>query len=323
MNIGSGFAWIGRHAATVLVGGAVLALLLPNVGAILLPGLRPIVIALLALAMVRVDADDVVRHLRRPGRLTVTITFLMLLIPAVVHGVALALGLPRDLHTALVLLACAPPLASSANLALLIGLDGALALNTMVLGALVMPVTAPLVIGFTLGLDLSVVQLFIDLVINFAAAIAIALVVRLAAGTPRLKRRTAELDGLMAILMVAFIVAVMSDVGRELAEDWRRVGKFLVAVLAANFGLQTLIAVIVMVVGGRPRFLPDRQSGLTIALMSGNRNMALIIAALPASAAEPFLLFLALYQLPIYATPLLMGPIYRRLRDKAPGEPID
>ncbi len=177
----------------------------------------------------------------------------------------------------------------------------------MVLGALVMPVTAPLVIGFTLGLDLSVVQLFIDLVINFAAAIAIALVVRLAAGTPRLKRRTAELDGLMAILMVAFIVAVMSDVGRELAEDWRRVGKFLVAVLAANFGLQTLIAVIVMAIGGRPRFLADRRSGLTIALMSGNRNMALIIAALPASAAEPFLLFLALYQLPIYATPLLMG----------------
>ncbi len=323
MNSNLGLAWIGRHAAKVLVAGAVLAIFLPNVGAILLPGLRPIIIALLALAMVRVDPGEVVRHLRQPARLALTVAFLMLLIPIAVHGLALALGLPRDIHTALVLLACAPPLASSANLALLIGLDGALALNTMVLGALVMLITAPLVIGATSGLDLSVGQLFIDLVINFAAATAIALTIRVAAGAPRLHRRAAELDGLMAIFMVAFIVAVMSDLGRELAADWRQVAEYLVAVLAANFGLQALIAVIVISLQGRLRFFADRRAGLTIALMSGNRNMALIIAALPASTAEPLLLFLALYQLPMYATPLLMGPIYRRLRDRTTNVPFD
>ena len=80
-------------------------------------------------------------------------------------------------------------------------------------------------------------------------------------------------------------------------------------------------AAVVVAIGARTRFLSDQRAGLTVALMSSNRNMALIIAAVPVSAAEPLLLFLALYQVPIYATPLLMGPLYRRLRDGAANGP--
>ena len=56
----------------------------------------------------------------------------------------------------------------------------------------------------------------------------------------------------------------------------------------------------------------SRQGG-AIALMAGNRNMALFLAALPAETAGSFFLFLALYQLPIYLSPILAAPLYRRL----------
>lgn len=46
------------------------------------------------------------------------------------------------------------------------------------------------------------------------------------------------------------------------------------------------------------------------AIVAGNRNMGLFLAALPAAVMEPVLLYLGCYQISIYLTPLLMKPLY-------------
>ena len=52
---------------------------------------------------------------------------------------------------------------------------------------------------------------------------------------------------------------------------------------------------------------------LTAGYASGNRNMGILLGALPASLAPDIVLYIAMLQLPIYVMPALLAPLYRRL----------
>jgi BASS family bile acid:Na+ symporter len=57
-----------------------------------------------------------------------------------------------------------------------------------------------------------------------------------------------------------------------------------------------------------------RSSALTVGLVGGNKNMAVVWASLGAAANSPdLLLYFACAQLPIYLLPAALAPIYRRL----------
>jgi len=56
-----------------------------------------------------------------------------------------------------------------------------------------------------------------------------------------------------------------------------------------------------------------RRRALSAALMSGNCNMGLLLAALPQNTDFAVVLFFAIAQLPMYMLPALIAPIYRRL----------
>ena len=53
---------------------------------------------------------------------------------------------------------------------------------------------------------------------------------------------------------------------------------------------------------------------LAAGLLSGNRNMALYLAVLPAATDSRILLYFALCQFPLFLSPMLLRPIYDRLR---------
>jgi BASS family bile acid:Na+ symporter len=52
---------------------------------------------------------------------------------------------------------------------------------------------------------------------------------------------------------------------------------------------------------------------LTIGLCSGNRNLAVVIAVLPAGVHPDILLYFAMMQFPIYMLPALQVPLYRQV----------
>ncbi len=57
-----------------------------------------------------------------------------------------------------------------------------------------------------------------------------------------------------------------------------------------------------------------RSSALTVGLVGGNKNMAVVWASLAAAANSPdLMLYFACAQLPIYLLPAALAPIYRRL----------
>ena len=49
-----------------------------------------------------------------------------------------------------------------------------------------------------------------------------------------------------------------------------------------------------------------------LAIVAGNRNLALFLGAVPPETLEALLLFVGCYQVPMYLTPLVMARLYRR-----------
>jgi hypothetical protein len=50
----------------------------------------------------------------------------------------------------------------------------------------------------------------------------------------------------------------------------------------------------------------------SMAIVAGNRNLALFLAAVPPEMAEDLLLFLGCFQIPMYLTPLTLARLYAR-----------
>jgi BASS family bile acid:Na+ symporter len=305
---------LGRRAPMVLVIGLVLGLALPRLGAVLRPALPALVVLLFGFALVRIDWSAVFAAFRRPWWIGGIVAVLMVAVPVGVYGVAAFLRLPADLTASLVLMACAPPIGSAPNLAFILGLDATVALNVVVVGTLLMPLIAPPMVFAILGLDLDVAPEIVAL--RLVATIAIALLLaagfRRLLGRDRIHRHGSVLDGGTAVVMVLFVIAVMEGVQARLTKEPETVLAFLAAACVANFGLQALVAAFAPLARG-PSAGPLRRQVLAVALMAGNRNIALFLAALPEHSVGFLTLFVAVYQIPMYVTPMFAGRLYRRL----------
>jgi BASS family bile acid:Na+ symporter len=310
-------AAIGRKAPLALVIGVIVGLFVPELDGLIEPALPVLVIMLLAMAMVRVDLQEVLAHLRNPLRMGLVLLFLMVMLPLLIHGIAILLDLTPSLHLALVLMMCAPPLTATPSLAALLGLDDAMALNILVVGTLIVPLSAPAlaVTLLNLPINLDAASLFMRLVLATGLALFGAFVIRRGMGPRRIAAHTEALDGISALIMVAFAIVVMNGIGLSTIQQPWRVANVLGVVLLANWGLQALTSIAFMSSRAAAKKHPSglsRQGG-AIALMAGNRNIALFFAAVPLETVEPLLLFLALYQIPIYLSPMLAAPLYRRV----------
>ena len=305
---------MGRQAPWVLVGGVVLGLMLPGLGNIIGVMVPLLVVMLLTVAMMRVDVPQVVLHLRRPFRLAAVLVVFMAAMPLFVHLLAGYFNLPSALHTGLVLLACAPPLSANASMAAFLGLDDALVLNVMVVGTLIVPLSAPLLAATLLetAIDLDAGSMFIRLAIATGLSLVAAYVLRRSIGRQRIERNFDVLDGMSSLLMVIFAIVVMNGIAVTQTQGLPQIAGVLGLVLLANWGAHALSGLGLWIFRDLRQVSFTPQDG-AISLMVGNRNMALIMAVLPAELAGSLLLFFALYQVPIYLTPVLAKPLYRRL----------
>jgi BASS family bile acid:Na+ symporter len=244
----------------------------------------------------------------------------MVVMPICVHIVAKALDLSPVLHTALVLLVCAPPLSATANMAALLGLDDALVLNVIVVGTLIVPLSAPVLLSTVLHIpiDLDGEAMFVKLGLLIVLSLGAAIFLRQWIGRRTIEANTDVLDGISALIMVIFAIVVMNGVAVTHSQGTQQLLEVLGVVLLINWGLHGLTCITIMI---RRKISHQRftsQDG-AISLMVGNRNMALFIAILPGDTAAALLLFLALYQIPIYLTPILAAPLYGRLMTRNQG----
>jgi predicted Na+-dependent transporter len=269
----------------------------------------PAVALLMALVLLCIDPSEVLATLRRPGHVLLLCAWVLLVCPLVAYAATRAAGLDGPLGAGVVLAAAACAATSSPAFARLVGLDEEVSLVVAVATTALVPFTAPPLALGLLGLDLAISTggLMLRLALMVGLPALLAMLVRRWAGEARLARAGAAVDGVVVLVLVVFAFGVMDGVqARLLADPLWVLGGILLA-LAANLGLNAVTALAFAPVLGRG-------AALTAGLLAGNRNQALFLAVLPAGADPGVLLFFAVGQIPMFLTPVLLRPVYARLR---------
>jgi BASS family bile acid:Na+ symporter len=297
-------AFLGRHAGLMLAGGILIGIVLPPLASVAAPLLIPSIVLLLVVALVRLDGRQIVALVRRPAASAAVVVWVLLAAPVLMTGaVALADPAPK-LGTAMVLSAACPPIMSAIAFCFMVGLDAALATVVVFAAIFLVPLTLPPLALLLLGLklDIDVLSFMLRLAAITGGSLLAAIAIRAAVARAALERRGDLLDGIAVVGLLVFAVAIMDGVGRAALERPGYVAATLVAAFAANIGMQ--------LAGFAVFAWMARRQALAVALLSGNRNMGLLLAALGAAADFDVVLYLALGQIPVFLTPLAK-PIYR------------
>lgn len=299
-------AFLGRHAGLVLATGILIGIFLPALAALAAPLLIPSIVMLLVVALVRLDGRALLGMLGRPW-VAAALTLWILLISPALMGLAVAVIEPAPkLGTAMVLSAACPTIMSAIAFALMLGLDAVLVTIVVFTAMFLVPFTLPPLALLLLGLklDIDLLTFMVRLVAITGGSLLVALAIRAVVPRTAIDRRREMLDGAAVVGLLIFAVAIMDGVG---AAALARPGYFaatLAAAFGANIGLQAAAFFAFLWLG--------RRRAVAAALVSGNRNMGLLLAALGAAADFDVVLYLALGQIPVYMTPLCR-PIYGRL----------
>ncbi len=300
-------ALIGRNARYVLAIGVLLAAFLPGLSAWLRPAFPVLVGAVLVMAMLRLDLGGLARRAATPRRLAVLVGITLLLMPVsalALHGLARLFDLPEAWHDTLVILAAAPPIASSAGVCFLLGFNAALALEVAVFTTLATPLVGVAVINAFLATppEISSLSMALRLGAIILGAAAVAQVLRRMIGAARITRNAHSLDGLTALVMLGFVIPVFDGVGALALADPVRALVALGVAVTMNLGANLVTNYTTRV------FLLRTEAG-TLGVLNGNRAVAIYLAIIPANPA--LALFVAFYQIPMYFTPLLVRLLSR------------
>ncbi len=300
-------AFLAGRAPLFLALGVFAGLFLPEVATAARSLLEPGVVALMTVSLLRLDWSGLGRSLRAPAAACAVALWLLVLTPLLAWTLALALGLSPSLTTALVLNGAAPALIAAIPIAQLVGLDAPLVVTLVAFTTLALPVTLTPVLLWLLdltgGLDLGAFML--RFAVYIVGPFAVAGTLRAWLGSARIEARVVSLDGANVVLLVLCALGLMDGVTAEvLARPGKMLG-FLAAAVIFNGGLQALGA---LAFRGR-----GRRGALTVGLVLGNRNMALMLVLMGTAVGPDFGLYVAMAQVPIYLLPSLGAPIYRRL----------
>lgn len=269
--------------------------------------MTPAVALLMTLVLLRIEPAQVLGYLRRPALVAGLSAWVLLACPLLAFAATRAAGLDGPLGAGLVLMAASCAATTTPAFARLVGLDAEISLVVAVLTTVLVPLTAPPLALGLLGLDLAIPApaLMLRLGLIVGLPMLAAMLLRQALGRARLEPAGTALDGSVVLVLVIFAFGVMDGVQARLLADPGWVLGGIALALAGNLGLNALTALAFWPLG--PRL------ALAAGLLAGNRNQALFLAVLPASADPGVLLFFALGQIPMFCSPFLLRPAYRRL----------
>jgi BASS family bile acid:Na+ symporter len=305
--------WFERHSALLLAGCVFTGLAVQDLAALLKPLVGPSVFVLFGATVLRLDWSQVFARLRAPLRPVLIVAGVMIFAPLVMAAIVTLLSPPDYVRAPLVLLASSPPLISVPAFAILVGLDGPLALVVMVMGSLLQPLLQPPVALLLVGVDLDIglAALMMRLAVFIGGAFVVAGLIRWAAGPARIQAYGPAIGGVAVLMLIVFGIGVMDGLLAQLFADPTHVLTIFAAVLAANYGLQAVGALVFW--AAAPAWRLTGREGLTAALIMGTRNIATLIATLGVAAGPDLYIALACNQFPMYLIPSIMGPVYAAL----------
>ncbi len=304
-------AFAAQNGRYILLLGLIAGLLLQDVAQFLKPWLPSMVAFLLFLTAFRIGHRKALGELADVADTLKVVLVYQLVLPLLAIVVFKAFGLSGSMYSiAAILLFAAAPLAGGPNLAIMLGGRPEPALRVLILGTALLPLTvipvfwlAPELGGFGTILTAS-----FKLLGTIWLAILAAFLLRAFAFPDFSQAKTEALDGVMATTLAAMAVGLMAALGPAIVRDPWTVTKWMGFAFIGNLGLQFAAFKVMQFVGRANVAVP-------IAVVAGNRNIALFLVALPVAKSEAFLIFLGCYQFPVLLTAILMRPIFQLRRD--------
>ena len=299
--------WIAKRATFMLAAGVFAGIVWQPLANALAPWLEALIVMNLSLSMVRIAPGALSKYLQRPVLIAIIFVFSMVLAPLFLWCGAEVIGVRGPIGAGLVFHALTTPIMSAPALCILFGLDAALALIVTVLSYALVPFTLPPMALWLLGieLDVSVIELTWRLGRIVGISFLIAYVVRRVLSRDFLEKQASRMDGLMVFGMVGVAVSIMSGLPDFAVSK----PAFTAVVTATTFAINILLQVIAAMTFWKL----GKKAAITIALVTGNTNVALVLAAIGASAQYELLVYFVVGQFPIYTLPLIMVPIYKRI----------
>ncbi|MFL1462326.1 hypothetical protein ACI6QG_09000 [Roseococcus sp. DSY-14] len=305
--------WSAHRGAALLAGGIFVGLFVPPLASAMRDVVTPVVFCLMTLVLLRVDPAQVLAWLRRPVLVGLLLLWLLAACPVLAWAACAALGFEGPLAAALVIMATGCAATSSPAFARLVGLDGEISLVAAVLSTLLVPFTAPPLALGLMGIDLaiSLPGLMLRLALLVGLPLLLSIGIRRVVAPAALARWGRAVDGAVVLLVVLYGFGVMDGILARMLEQPGFVLGGIALAFAGAFALNLATALAFAPFGGRV--------ALSAGLLSGNRNMALYLAVLPAATDASILMFFALCQFPLFLSPFLLRPAYARLRPQAAG----
>ena len=303
-------SFLGKHARLCLPIGLCIALILPDLGDQVRDMVPLVIIIIYASAMIRLDLGIAIRGAVQPHRILQSLCIslvILILIPCLFVFTARSLGLAEMFIPVLIWYAVAPPIASTVWMCLLLGFRPVLAMELVAMTRLIAPLSGPFVSSLFLT-NMASIEPF-DLLTRLGLMIviggALALLGQQIISRKRIEEHHTVFDGISTCAMLIFLIPVFNGVSTQISISPVLAGQLLGLAVLMNFGSQLFMM-------GLAIFLLAKQAKDTLkvmAVIAGNRNVGLYYAALPY---DPVMgLFTAMYQVPLYLTPLFLGWLSR------------
>jgi BASS family bile acid:Na+ symporter len=306
-------AWLGRQGTRALAASVVLGLAVPQLAAYVKPHLAETVFVLLLFSYLRTDPDAFARVLKAPTLAIIAALWVMLAVPLLFGTVYVFSGLREampGLYTIMILQCAIAPITSSAAFAALMGLDVAFTLVALIVCNALSPFTTVAISTLFLGISMiSPLELGLKLFFFFAASGIAAYLTRRIAGQQRIERQKEAIDGMNVIAVFVFAIAAMDGVPRHVMAD----PMFAIEL----FGLIIVLTLALIGVSALVFIRAGLDRGLVIGMLSGFRNIGVVMAALGTSLPDIAWFYFAMAQFPIYLLPALIKPLANRIQKPA------
>ncbi|MEM7258131.1 MAG: hypothetical protein AAF404_12180, partial [Pseudomonadota bacterium] len=228
-----------------------------------------------------------------------------LVVLPLIAGVLLAPVLTDHWYLFAVVALCTSSITATTALAKIFNLNDALALSVCVLGTLLMPLPLFIILNVVSGLE-STIDLTVyasRIVIFILVPFVLVWLLRRYAATTLVNPLMHHSPSIVLCLLMIFGLSVMDGVRAMIHNE----PLHLLSLVALAFGISLVVQLITY---HSLRFLGGRDVR-TACLLCAYRNMGLVAAIAGTALGDYFLIFVGIWQLPMYTLPLVLQRFYR------------
>ncbi|OED42543.1 hypothetical protein AB833_05900 [Chromatiales bacterium (ex Bugula neritina AB1)] len=278
--------------------------LFPSLAAWWQPLLPQIIFLLFVFAIVQIRFSDAYRTLQRNRNCWLILLWQLVLLPVLAAAILYPLMSDQWYVFTLATL-CTGSITATTALSRLFGLNDALALVVCLGGALLMPLPLYVLLTFAVEGDASIdFAVYLTRIVVFIVVPFIVVFVFRKIASVQIDAWVREkVPHAVLILLVFFGLAVMDGVQTLLLErPW-----LLLSYIALAFGISIVVQGVTYIALSRLGI----RDAKTACLLCAYRNMGIVAAIAGASLGEHFLIFVGVWQLPMYLLPLFFKRFYR------------